>query len=220
MSFRAALIDFDGTLADSMPCWLSLPQDTLRREGIPEPPGFQRMIREIPMWEVALRLQRDFPALADGHATAGWMDEMREHYLRDVSLKPGAETALDLFRAMGIRTVILSATPADLLDAALTRFSLYGRLDAVFSEHEVGSKREADTYRRCAERLGLPVEDLLLVEDAPRNLAAAARLGLGTVGVFDASMEAEQDSVRAASGVYLPSFLDLAPLREYLERSR
>ncbi len=218
MPFRAALIDFDGTLADSMPCWLSLPQDTLRREGIPEPPGFQRLIREIPMWEVALRLQRDFPALADGHATAGWPEEMRGHYLHDVALKPGAEAALDLFRSLGIRTVILSATPADLLDAALGRFSLYGRLDAVFSEHEVGSKRDPDTYRRCAERLGAPVEDLLLVEDAPRNLEAAARLGLGTVGVFDASMAEEQDAVRAASGVYLPSFLDLAPLRAYLEK--
>mgnify|MGYP003618444224 CR=1 FL=1 len=35
MAFSLALVDFDGTLADSMPYWLRLPADTLRAAGLP-----------------------------------------------------------------------------------------------------------------------------------------------------------------------------------------
>ena len=37
MAFSLALVDFDGTLADSMPYWLRLPADTLRAAGLPQP---------------------------------------------------------------------------------------------------------------------------------------------------------------------------------------
>ena len=33
MQYKAALVDFDGTLADSMPWWLDLPRQTLIEEG-------------------------------------------------------------------------------------------------------------------------------------------------------------------------------------------
>ena len=40
MAFSLALVDFDGTLADSMPYWLRLPADTLRAAGLSQPEGF------------------------------------------------------------------------------------------------------------------------------------------------------------------------------------
>lgn len=45
MAFSLALVDFDGTLADSMPYWLRLPADTLRAAGLPQPEGFAEYIR-------------------------------------------------------------------------------------------------------------------------------------------------------------------------------
>ena len=58
---------------------------------------------------------------------------------------------------------------------------------------------------------------MLLIEDAPRNLAAAQTLGLTTVGVFDESMKHENAAVRAASRIYLPDFSDLTALEELLQ---
>lgn len=43
MAFSLALVDFDGTLADSMPYWLRLPADTLRAAGLPQPGGLCRI---------------------------------------------------------------------------------------------------------------------------------------------------------------------------------
>ena len=49
MAFSLALVDFDGTLADSMPYWLRLPADTLRAAGLPQPEGFAEYIRSVPI---------------------------------------------------------------------------------------------------------------------------------------------------------------------------
>ena len=60
--------------------------------------------------------------------------------------------------------------------------------------------------------------EMVLLEDAPRNLAAARALGLGTVGVYDESMAPFRAELLAAADLALPDFSDLAPLRAFLEK--
>ena len=219
MNYKAALLDFDGTLADSMPCWLDLPRRTLEEAGIPEPPGFRRIIREVPMREVAVWMAAEYPELVrERTLEERWYAMMEDNYLRRVSLKPGAEALLALLRSLGLRPAILSATKRPLLDTALGRFGLFSRVDLVLTEEEAGSKRTEAPYRLAAERLGAEPWEMVLVEDAPRNLAAARALGLGTVGVFDESMAPFRAELLAASDLALPDFTDLAPLRAFLEK--
>ena len=219
MIYKAALLDFDGTLADSMPCWLDLPRRTLAEAGIPEPPGFQQTIREIPMREIAVWMAGEYPELVrERTLEERWYAMMADSYLHRVSLKPGAEELLDLLREAGLRPAILSATKRPLLDVALDRFGLFSRVDLVLTEEEAGSKRTEAPYRLAAERLGAELAEMVLVEDAPRNLAAARALGLGTVGVFDESMAPFRAELLAASDLALPDLSDLAPLRAFLEK--
>ena len=58
MAFSLALVDFDGTLADSMPYWLRLPADTLRAAGLPQPEGFAEYIRSVPIRKKLLQTLR------------------------------------------------------------------------------------------------------------------------------------------------------------------
>ena len=219
MIYKAALLDFDGTLADSMPCWLDLPRRTLAEAGIPEPPGFRRTIREIPMREVAVWMAAEYPELVrERTLEERWYAMMEDNYLHRVSLKPGAEALLDLLRELGLRPAILSATKRPLLAVALERFGLFPRVDLVLTEEEAGSKRTEAPYRLAAERLGADLAEMVLVEDAPRNLAAARALGLGTVGVYDESMAPFRAELLAASDLALPDLSDLAPLRAFLEK--
>ncbi len=219
MIYKAALLDFDGTLADSMPCWLDLPRRTLAEAGIPEPPGFQQTIREIPMREIAVWMAGEYPELVrERTLEERWYAMMADNYLHRVSLKPGAEALLDLLREAGLRPAILSATKRPLLDVALERFGLFPRVDLVLTEEEADSKRTEAPYRLAAERLGAELAEMVLMEDAPRNLAAARALGLGTVGVYDESMAPFRAELLAAADLALPDFSDLAPLRAFLEK--
>ncbi len=217
MRYKAALVDFDGTLADSMPAWLDLPRTAFHRSGVEPPADLDILIRTVPIWEVARRLETVYPMLSPGRPLEEyWMEIMEENYLFRVPLKPGAIKLLSLLRESGLKIVILSATGQPMLGRALDHFGLLALADAVVTEEEAGSKRTSAPYDFCAARLGLPREEMLLIEDAPRNLARARELGLGTVGVLDESMAPGRELLYKSADVVLPDYSDLRPLEEFL----
>lgn len=219
MAFSLALVDFDGTLADSMPYWLSLPADSLRDAGIPQPEGFEEYIRSVPVWEIARDMSAKYPQLcAEAPLAAQWNTKMAAYYAHDIPLKPGAKELLRLLRKNGLRVYVLSATRHALLDAAIERLGVAPLADGVYAEEETGSKRTEAPYAFFRDMLGVPYEKMLLVEDAPRNLAAAEALGVAGVGVFDASMAEYTAEIRAGAAAYLPDFSDLSALEALLRR--
>lgn len=219
MAFSLALVDFDGTLADSMPYWLRLPADTLRAAGLPQPEGFAEYIRSVPIWEIARDMGAKYPQLeAETPLAVRWSAEMAAHYAREIPLKPGAKKLLQTLRAAGLRVYILSATRHALLDPAIERLGVAPLVDGVYAEEETGSKRTEAPYAFFRDRLGVPYEKMLLAEDAPRNLAAAEALGVSGVGVYDESMKDYTEMIRAGAAVYLPDFSDLSALEELLRR--
>ena len=218
MSYALALVDFDGTLADSMPYWLSLPKDALREAGIPEPEGFDAYIRSVPMHEIAADMAKKYPAVeAECPFLQRFDAQMRAHYAEHVPLKPGADGLLRLLHRANIRICILSATRHELLDAVAERLGVTALADGIYTEAEAGSKRTEAPYAYFRDTFGVPYGKMLLIEDAPRNLAAAKTLGLTTVGVYDESMKNENAAVRATSQIYLPDFSDLTALEELLQ---
>ncbi len=218
MGYRAALVDFDGTLADSMPYWMDLPWKAFRRSGLTPPEDFAELLRSAPMWEVARQLSRRYPDLSpDRPLEDCWLALMEENYLTRVALNPGALELLALLRRRGLKIVVLSATRQPMLGVALEHFGLPPHIDAVLSEAEVGSKRSRAPYEACGERLGCPLSELLLIEDAAPNLECARALGLGTVGVYDDTMAGSLPLLRQNADVYLEDFSDLSALEALLE---
>lgn len=219
MPYSLALVDFDGTLADSMPYWLRLPVDTLREAGIPQPDGYENYIRSIPMWEIARETEKTYPQLVEETPLAvRWSARMAEYYAHDIPLKPGAEALLRLLRKHRLRVYILSATRHALLDGAIGRLGVAPLVDGVYAEEETGSKRTEAPYAFFRDKLAVPYERMLLVEDAPRNLAAAEALGVTGVGVYDESMKEYTEMIRAGAAAYLPDFSDLSALDALLRQ--
>lgn len=217
MTYSLALVDFDGTLADSMPYWLSLPFNTLRTAKLPQPEGFAEYVRSMPMHEIARDMTEKFPQLAaETPLEVRWGMEMAAHYAHDIPLKPAAAEFLRTLRTAGLRVYILSATHHALLDAAVERLGIAPLVDGVYTEAETGSKRTEAPYAFFREKFGMPYERMLLAEDAPRNLAAASALGVAGIGVYDESMKEYTDEIRAGAAVYLPDFSDLSALEKLL----
>ena len=138
MAFSLALVDFDGTLADSMPYWLRLPADTLRAAGLPQPEGFAEYIRSVPIREIARDMGAKYPQLeAETPLAVRWSAEMAAHYAREIPLKPGAKKLLQTLRAAGLRVYILSATRHALLDPAIERLIFEGVIGSEEMEKDI-----------------------------------------------------------------------------------
>ena len=220
MAYQLALVDFDGTLAESMDYWLSLPFVTIQEANIPEPEGFRDYIRSIPLWEVGAQMERDYPFLLEkGTVTEQWYRHMEDNYRYHVALRDGAVEFLQLLRKQGLKIALLSATRRATLDIGVERFGLFDLVDGVYSEEQIGSKRSPEPYEFLAKEFSVPLSDMFLVEDSWKNLRTAGELGLGTVAIQDPTMAKWEAQLRQ-SDVYLPDFHDLTPVETFLHKSR
>jgi enolase-phosphatase E1 len=96
-------------------------------------------------------------------------------------------------------------------------YSAAGDLTSLVSnwyDTEVGGKREAESYRRIVESLGVPAADVLFLSDVVEELDAAREAGLDTVLLDrreDYPQPRQGDSTHGHRRV--ESFADVAPER-------
>lgn len=91
---------------------------------------------------------------------------------------------LDLIAALkpSYRIGILSNADTTLEERIRDGLGIYHLFDTVVSSAVVGvAKPDHRVYRLAAERLGLPVEECLFIDDAERNVEAAREVGMAAV---------------------------------------
>jgi epoxide hydrolase-like predicted phosphatase len=86
----------------------------------------------------------------------------------------------------GVRTIRAAGTPTGLLSNSWGDALAYGALDELFDawviSSEVGLRKpDPAVYEMAAERLGLPPDACVFVDDLPGNLKPARALGMATV---------------------------------------
>jgi putative hydrolase of the HAD superfamily len=86
------------------------------------------------------------------------------------------------FRPAGGRAALLSNSGPEVMARVRVDHPLEARFDAVVISCEVGlAKPDPRIYRLCLERLGLPPQEALFVDDRLDNIEAAALVGLRTL---------------------------------------
>jgi enolase-phosphatase E1 len=161
----------------------------------------------------------------------GWIDQDRKHTAlkalqgmiwaagyRDADftahIYPDAPVALRAWLDAGLPLYVYSSgsVPAQRL---FFGHSDAGDLTALFSgwfDTEVGGKREADSYRRIAEAIGLPPGEVLFLSDVVEELDAAREAGMRTVLVDRREDYPEPRHGDAAHGhERVESFADIDP---------
>lgn len=101
-----------------------------------------------------------------------------------VTILPGALELLQALKEQGIPRAVGSSTPRENLDAL---FALTG-LDLLFDAVVCGSdvihgKPDPEVFLSGAEKLGLPRQRCIVIEDAFAGIEAAHRAGMKVVGV-------------------------------------
>ena len=196
---KAILTDIEGTTSS-----ISFVKDVLFPYARRVLPGFVATRGREP----AVRKWLDAVAVENGgmcddrmivEVLQGWIDEDRKHTAlkalqgmvwadgyrsADFSahIYPDAAPALRQWHAAGLTLYVYSSgsVPAQRL---FFGHSEAGDLTALFSgwfDTEVGGKRDAGSYRRIAEAIGLPQEEVLFLSDIVEELDAAREAGLQT----------------------------------------
>ena len=175
--FKALIFDFDGTLAKSMEdnylAWKAaafehgaelLPEDYYPLEGT--------RVKELADW-----MNKKFDLNLDNPEQLA--EKKEAHYLANhkFELYPGAATLVRSLRhsaipiamvTAGSRRRITGSAPADFL----------AQFDAIVTAEDTQKgKPDPDPYLKGAEKLGVKIEECLVIENAPLGVASAKRAG-------------------------------------------
>jgi len=179
------ILDFDGTILDSLRVWMGLATDFLRANGAEPRPGLDEQLANCAdLISGAAWLQQEYGLpLKPQDALKGLLAILNERYMA-CSLMPGAEDFLHEAVRHGFRLVIGTASDRKAVEAVLEKHGLRQSFRDILTTGETGlDKRDPAFYRLALERLGTRPGNTWVFDDAPFYLDAARSCGLRTAGI-------------------------------------
>lgn len=212
VGMKAAIFDMDGTLIDSMKQWRTLNVQFVRSHGItPTREQEEEMFsltgrKAVDYYKETFGIEADFGDLLK-KACAG----MLKAYSEGMPLKPGADAYLRRLRKRGVRCVVCSASPSNLVLIALNRMNLVCDLDLIYSTELIGGhKGDPAFYDRLCAMIGEKKEDCVMFEDALYAMEGARAAGLGVIGITDDTNRIVREQMAAVCDRVIDSFDELA----------
>ena len=183
--YRAVLIDFDGTMADTIEPLFQVYLDFLFDMGIE---GSREEFdylngRSIQESVAYLKETHRLDRLSD-ELYAGYMERVRRMYENDVQLFEDTEAFLDALGRRGLRVIIVSSAPREYVGMVLSRYHLLESIDGIVTAEDVRrSKPDPAIYLSAQSQLGLPADEILVIEDSFNGIRSALGAGLPTVAI-------------------------------------
>ncbi|MBR3157988.1 MAG: thiamine diphosphokinase [Atopobiaceae bacterium] len=187
MPVRGAIFDCDGTLLDSMPMWTQVCVALLRNYGVEDAERIFAEHESLDMDKKCYWYHDNLGIGSSGEALYRELWTMVERaYAERVAPFEGCAAFLQELRSAGVRMVIASSTPTEMLRFALGAHGLLGYFDELVFAGDVGRGKEyPDVYLAAQERLGTPRGETWVFEDAPFGVRSAARVGFPVVAVLN-----------------------------------
>jgi HAD superfamily hydrolase (TIGR01509 family) len=131
----------------------------------------------------------------------------------DLDFRPGVRSWIAAARELGAQVAIASSSPRSWVLGHLERVDAVGLFDQVTTGDEVPThKPDPAIYRLALERLGVPGDAAIAVEDTAHGIAAAQAVGMFAVAIPNPYV---QPAAVAAADLVLTSAEQL-PLSEVL----
>ena len=202
------IFDFDGTLADSMPCWSQKMLSVLSSLGVAYPKNIIEIL--TPLGDLgSIKYFREVLGVeVEEQTLIKKMDEYALPKYRDeILLKAGVSEYLCFLSKKGVSLNVLTASPRRMVEPCLKRNGVYDLFDNVWSSEDFGkTKSDKTIYTDALERLSSRVEDAVFFDDNVVALKTAKSAGLYTVGVYDSSAEGFKAEAQAVSDLYIEGF--------------
>src|SRR5438477_9416531 len=184
-SFHAVIFELDGLLADSQPSWNEIDAALLAGYGVTYRGEYHRNVLGI-----SYRLAVEFYKKAFGLSVS--TEEMMrrrgeiatEFFANRVDLFPNVKEVLEELRQMKLHLAVATSSVSASARPFLDRHQLTGFFEVIVTGEEVERGKPApDSYLCAAEKLGIPADACLVVEDALPGLAAgkAAKMRVAAI---------------------------------------
>ena len=185
LKVKAVLLDFDGTIVDSMRVIHKVLNQTLRGYGLPEIEP--NILGEMAGQPLASILKKLTPEVSED-VVEGVREKFYRRYL-EVSLKetrpfPDTEKTLRYLNLKGFKVAVVTSTPRKPVLRELKRFNLKKYFDVLVTKEDVKNfKPSPEVVVKALARLGVENFEAVVVGDSPMDVKAGKAAGTKTVAV-------------------------------------
>ena len=208
------LFDFDGTLVDSMPTFISSMLRILNENNISYDDDIIKTITPLGVNGTAEYYINTLGVKKTKEELINLMKSyMLEAYYNTIPAKENVISVLKELKNRGNSLNVLTASPHITLDACLKRLGIYDLFDNVWSCDDFNTtKANPEIYVLAAKRLNKNVADVWFLDD---NLGAdmtAKSAGMKVCGVYDDSSKEYTEEIKSVSDYYIYNFSELLSL--------
>ena len=207
---QAYLFDFDGTLVDSMPTFVSVMLRILDDYGIAYGNDIVKTITPLGYHGTA----EYFRTLGISATSEELVQKMNEYafdeYAYNIPSKATVPETLSELKNRGASLNVLTASPHRVLDPCLGRLGLWDLFDNVWSCDDFNTtKSDPRIYQLASERMGVPVDQIVFVDDNVNAVRTAKLSGMVSYGIYDSSSLEFVAEMKASADRYIEIFSDL-----------
>lgn len=207
---KTYLFDFDGTLVDSMPTYVSAMLRILDENKIRYGDDIVKIITPLGLGGAA----DYFFTLGVTEPKDQLLQRMKAYmldgYMYHIPAKSNVIPVLKQLKSAGASINVLTASPHDTLDPCLKRLEIFDLFDNVWSCEDFGTtKADPNIYVMAAERMGKSVKEVLFLDDNLNADKTAKEAGMPVCGVYDESSKDYVDEMKAATDYYIYDFSEL-----------
>jgi len=189
MGINAVIFDLDGLLIDSEPFWRRAETEVFAKVGV-------TLTDAMCMETTGLRLDAVVQHWFERMPWKGTSNEdvakqiatrVGELITSDAEPLPGVSDAINFFKVRGLPIALCSSSPMTVIDAALAKLQLTGRIRVVVSaESEPFGKPHPAVYLTTAQKLGVAPETCLALEDSMNGCIAAKAARMKVIAIPEA----------------------------------
>ena len=205
------LFDFDGTLVDSMPTFVSAAFRILDENNIPYDDDLIKIITPLGFIGVAKYFIELGLKMTIEDTVSLFIDYMREDYFYNIPAKSNVISTLTELKKRGASLNVLTASPHQTMDACLKRLGIFDIFDNVWSctDDFNMSKSDPEIYKKAALRLNTPINEILFLDDNIGACTAAKDSGILVCGVYDISGKDFKEELKHITDYYIEDFKEL-----------
>lgn len=187
---QAVIWDMDGVLIDSLPTHVEAWQVILKRFGYDY--TYEQMTPLFGMTDV--NVLKTLSGERFTESERGALAQEKESIYQDlISQKlqplPGVIPWLENFRAAGLKQALASSSTVKSISIILNALQINSFFDAVISGEGGPSKPNPMVFLRAAEKMTIPPQSCLVVEDAVVGVQAAKAAGMRCLAVTTTNPE-------------------------------
>ncbi len=210
MKYHAYLFDFDGTLVDSMPTFVSVMLRILDENNIKYEDDIVKVITPLGYAGTAEYFKNLGVPMTEEEMIQLMNKYAYDEYIYNIPAKRNVISVLKELKNRGENLNVLTASPHSVLDPCLKRLKIYDLFTNVWSCDDFSTtKADPIIYISAAEKIGQPVENILFLDDNYNADKTAKAAGMSVCGVFDKSSIEYVDDIKSVADYYIYDFSEL-----------